>query len=122
LFVFRAFVRVGVGLHHQSAASVLVTDLPLLGFRLPMGCTPAGGRDFRPETVALHEPLVRRRITCSLRSTACHSLEQDLSRERTFPSRGSSPSTASSVRGELDAGLFGLRLFAFTHHTPHGAA
>jgi hypothetical protein len=36
MVVFRAFVRVGVGLHRQDTVSTLAIDLPLLGFRLLM--------------------------------------------------------------------------------------
>lgn len=38
---FRVFVLVRIDLRHQVTINVSVTDLPLLGFRLLMVCTPA---------------------------------------------------------------------------------
>jgi hypothetical protein len=120
LIVFRAFVFVEIDLRHQATINVKVTDLPLLDFRLLMVCTLAIGGDSSPHPSSLHGQQVRRQTCHSLRPTACQSPGPALCHQRTVPSQGSSPSTASPVQGANWCGLIRC-LFASARRAPHGA-
>jgi len=124
LFQRGAFVRLqGLRLRgnrssHLATVNSAMTDLPLLGFHLPMVCTPAGGRRFPHAAVTLGEPPVRRRTSNPLRSTACRLRGPALSHEGTVPSQGSSPSTYSPIRAIHRRGLMRLAPFRLGAPSP----
>lgn len=94
--VFKAFVCGEIDLRRRNGLDFDDRSAPP-GFVPPHGVAPARGQGFRPSTVTASRPVVPFGITSPLRSTACHARELVLSHERTFPSRGSLPSSASPV-------------------------